>query len=322
MSTINLQSFVGDTLRQSSDESLPIIEGHLWKEDCAMILGSEKAGKSVLAMQMFVNIASGTDFLGKYTTTQGPVVYVQAEGKRHDFVSRLNCMTRAIDMDDTQFMHIYHKYIPLNDDFYLQALMNKIDRQVEVWGRPPIAICLDSIYKLMAGDLNSNDDVNALTNAIDKLVMRYKCAIAMIHHDSKEWREKENLTNVIDRGDHGSYGSVFLRAYVDHILYLKMMKDKMRTLSCDTQRSGKTDNERKTLVLVEPDPLCFQIKGDYTAAHEIVLHQLRLHPGTHITDLSDRTGLKPGTLYNTLSSLIKLGKVKPDSHRPKGYSLT
>lgn len=286
-----------------------------------MILGSEKAGKSLLAMQMFLNIATGTDFLGRHKSTQGPVVYIQAEGKRNDFVSRLNCMCRALELDDSQFLHIYHKFIPLNVPLYLEAVMKQIDAQVAVWGRNPSAICLDSIYKLMHGDLTSNEDVNAFTNAIDQLVMKYKCGIAMIHHDSKEWRQDTGSKDVIERGDHGSYGSVFLRAYVDHILYLKMGKDKTRSFSCDTQRSGKTDSEKKTLVLIEPDPLGFQIKGAFEASYEIVLHQLKLHPGSTTAEIIERTGLGQGTLYNTLSSLMKLGKIKSDSTRPKHYFL-
>lgn len=316
---LKLQTFVGDTLREATQESLPIIDGYFWQEDIIMILGSEKAGKSLLAMQMFINIASGSQFLGKHTSTQGPVVYIQAEGKRNDFVSRLNCMCRALEMDDSQFLHIYHKFIPLNVPLYLDAVMAQIDAQVKVWGRNPSAICLDSIYKLMHGDLTSNEDVNAFTNAIDQLVMKYKCGIAMIHHDSKEWRDEKQ--NTLERGDNGSYGSVFLRAYVDHILYLKMSKDKTRSFSCDTHRSGKTDSEKKTLVLVEPDPLCFQIKGAFESSFEVVLHQLKLHPGSTVTELSERTGLKDGTLYNTLSSLMKLAKVKSDSSRPKHYFL-
>ena len=154
-------------------------------------------------------------------------------------------------------------------------IIDKIDSQIKIWGIDPIAICVDSVYKAMDGDLNENKDIISFTNAIDDLISRYHSAILLIHHDSKEWRDEK--LQIVERGDKGAYGSVFLRAYVDHILYLKMLKTKARTMTCDTQRSGKTHPEVIDLLMIEPSPLLFQIKGDYKPSTEIILHQLRIN---------------------------------------------
>lgn len=319
---LKIQSYVGPTLRANSTPPECIIESLLWTEDAVMLLGSEKAGKSIAAQQMLVHITSGEPFMGKYAVRKpGPVVYIQAEGKRDEFVSRLNNMAMAMDtpLDDSSFLHIFKKYCPLNVPIFLNAVIAKIDAQVAIWGRNPVAICVDSVYKAMEGDLNENRDVIGFTNAIDTLIARYNAAILLIHHDAKEWRDDK--LKVIDRGDKGAYGSVFLRAYVDHILYLKMSKDKTRTLSCDTQRSGATEGTVLELVLVQPTPLCFQIKGDYRASSEVILHQLRLHPQTSYSELMSTTGMSLQTIRNAMAQLIQAGTVVATSS-PQSVSRT
>src|SRR3990167_5524108 len=109
---LKIHSYCGETLRSNSEPPVAIIENFLWKEDAAMLLGSEKAGKSILAQQMFCNIVTGEPFLGKFKVLKpGPVVYIQAEGKRDEFVDRLNniCLSMDSPMEDTKFLHIFKK---------------------------------------------------------------------------------------------------------------------------------------------------------------------------------------------------------------------
>lgn len=308
---LKIQAYCGETLRSNSTPPETIIENFLWKEDAAMLLGSEKAGKSIMAQQMFCAIVTGEPYLGKFPVKkQGPVVYIQAEGKRDEFVDRLNNISMSFNspMNDSNFLHIFKKYCPLNIPIFQKAIFDKIDAQVKIWGCNPVAICIDSVYKAIDGDLNENRDIIGFTNSIDDFISKYNSAILLIHHDAKEWRD-EKTKESLDRGDKGAYGSVFLRAYVDHILYLKMQKSKMRTLTCDTQRSGKANAEILELLMVEPSPLCFQIKGDYKPSTEVILHQLRLNKQLNYAQLTAITGLVQITLQQGMAILLKDNKV-------------
>jgi len=303
---LKIQSYCGKTLRENVEPPETIVESILWKEDAVMLLGSEKSGKSINAQQLLCCIVSGEPFLGIFKVKKvGPVVYIQAEGKRNEFVSRLNNMCLSIEnFNDDMFLHIFKKYCPLNIPLVMEAIFEKIDAQVKIWKCNPICICVDSVYKAMEGDLNENKDIIAFTNAIDSLISRYSCSVILIHHDSKEWRDEKNKST-IERGDKGSYGSVFLRAYVDHILYLKMNRDKSRSFTCDTTRSGKTSADKLDLILIEPSPLLFQIKGDYTASCEMFKHQLKMHNRLSYSQLVTNTGLSEPTLKQASSILIK-----------------
>ena len=304
---LKIQSFCGETLRANSTPPETIIENFLWKEDCAMLLGSEKAGKSIMAQQIFCAIVTGEPYLGKFSVKKsGAVVYIQSEGKRDEFVDRLNNISMSFNapINDSNFLHLFKKYCPLNVSIFREAIFDKIDTQVKIWGCNPVAICIDSVYKCIDGDLNENRDIIAFTNSIDEFISRYNAAILIIHHDAKEWRD-EKTKETLDRGDKGAYGSVFLRAYVDHILYLKMLKTKARTLTCDTQRSGKTHPEVIDLLMIEPSPLCFQIKGDYKPSTEVIIHQLRINGQMSYAKLMANTGLAQITLQQGMAVLIQ-----------------
>lgn len=306
---LKIQSYCGENLRANSTPPETIIEHFLWKEDAAMLLGSEKAGKSIMAQQMFCNIVTGEPYLGRFEVKKsGPVVYIQAEGKRDEFVDRLNNISLSFNspINDSNFLHIFKKYCPMNVPIFREGVMDKIDAQVKIWGRDPVAICIDSVYKAMEGDMKENQDAISFTNAIDELISRYHSAILLIHHDSKEWRDEKMI--IVERGDKGAFGSVFLRAYVDHILYLQMQKDKTRTMTCDTQRSGKTSQETIYLNMIQPSPLVFQLKGDYKPSVEVILHQLKLHQKLTYRALIANTGLAQITLQQGMSTLLRDGK--------------
>jgi len=320
---LKIQSYCGETLRSNSTPPETIIEHFLWKEDAAMLLGSEKAGKSIMAQQMLCNIASGEPYLGQYEIKKpGPVVYIQAEGKRDEFVDRLNKIGLSMNkpMDDLHFLHIFKKYCPLNIPVFMNAIIEKIDSQVAIWGRKPVAICVDSVYKCIDGDLNENRDIINFSNCIDELISKYNCAILLIHHDAKEWRD-EKTKESLDRGDKGAYGSVFLRAYVDHILYLNMLKTKARTLTCDTQRSGKAHPEVIDLLMIQPSPLCFQIKGDYKPSTEVIIHQLRLNGRMTYEHLELLTGLAHITLQQGMAVRIQRSVVEFVDEGERYFSL-
>ena len=63
---IRIELFTGDNLLQRETDVLAIVDGYLWERDVVMLLGSEKSGKSILALQMAMNISMGTPFLDKY----------------------------------------------------------------------------------------------------------------------------------------------------------------------------------------------------------------------------------------------------------------
>lgn len=319
-----IRMYIGSELTENIDPPKPIIDGILWEKNAMMFLGTEKSGKSIACTQMFKSIVSGEPFLDIFEVKkQGPVVYIQSEGDDQDFHDRLERMCKTEHIDESKFCHIFKKFLPLEVKEFKQDVFNLIDKCVLDWGAKPVAICLDSTYKCFSEDLISNEPARRFTNIVDEFIDRYDCAMALIHHESKESLD-EKTKQPISRGDKGAYGSVFLRAYVDHILFLKKTRNDVRQLTCDTQRSGLIlkGNKMIELTLIEPDPLKFIIKGDLKASSEVIYAHLSLNGNSAtIDEICQKTGLHRNTVSPSLTELLKFGRVKSSGKKPKVFSI-
>ncbi len=317
ISMIDITLYTASDLREGIQSPTPLIDGVLWEGDIIMLLGNEKAGKSILAMQMAFCLTTATPFLDKYVVPkQKLVLYIQAEGKRSEFVERMNCMDNTIPVDNLRFFHIPKKFLPFDVDEYWESLIDCI-REMPY---PPHIIFIDPVYMCMSGDLINNKDARKFLSRVSQLSDMFNSTIVMVHHDSRPIKDRDH--KAIERGDQGSYGSVFFRANVDHILYLKMNADKSRLLTCETQRSGKI-MEREELVLIQPDPLCFEIKGDYSGAEETVKYNIwnpTKEKEYHTRDtLTLITQLGPSTVDKALRHLNQDKQIVKLSGKPTYY---
>jgi RecA-family ATPase len=292
---IKIEVYYGDSLLKRETNVQEVIESYIWEKDVLMLLGSEKAGKSIGALQMCAAISSGGLFLGKYKCQKLPVLYLQLEGKKDETAMRLENMMKAVSVDPNYFFRAYKKFLPLDIPEYCTALEKLI---VSLPVRPKV-LCLDCLYMGMEGDLNDNQAVRKFIANVSPLFERYGLTVIIVHHAKREeyFEGKKQ-----DKGDKSSYGSVFLRAYVDHIIYLDKHNDKTRTLTCSTQRSGKV-SEAETLVLAEPSPLFFKIKDKYSGSEESILWHLERANHTK-GELIQITGHSESTIERGLKTLI------------------
>lgn len=294
----------------------PLIEGVLWEGDVIMLLGSEKSGKSILGLQMAFCLTTATPFLDKYTIPAVlPVLYIQTEGKESETVERMRHMLQTIPLDETLASRIFQHFLALDDMTVVQALITGVKQMLI----PPRVIIIDSLYTSMAGDLNENQAIRQFITSASELLKQLNASLVIIHHETKEqWMDGR----IVDKGDRSSYGSVFLRAWVSHILYLKKHKDKSRTLTCDTQRSGKV-LEKEELVLVEPEPLCFRIKGSLSPGDMKVLVVLQQAGDVGLTrdQLVARTSLSMRAVECALQQLVAEERLMKTDTRPVVYRM-
>lgn len=316
-SAIKIESFTGEDLFKTNGNTKPIIEEYLYEMDVVMLLGSEKAGKSLLAIQMGMEISKGGMLFDKYQCYQRKVIYLQTEGKKDETVDRMLNMNQVIELDNNNFVRLYKKFCPLNLPEYFDAL-NKLLEDLNAYDS---VFILDCLYMAMVGDLNDNEDVRDFLSALCRLLEKYRMTCIFVHHSKRdEYFQGEK----IHKGDKSSYGSVFLRANIDHILFLDMDgKTKLRKLSCDTQRGGKVA-EYEQLMLVEPSPLHFKILGDRIrhAKEESILFHLNKKPMTK-DQLIDNTKIPKRTIDGYIKNLSSenLVEVVDEIKQDKGSPL-
>lgn len=294
------------------DESKPLIEGLLWERDNVFIVGHEKAGKSILGMQIAFALTSGQALFGEFNVMRKcTVLYVQTEGKLSETKDRTSQMMKVNDVDNEKYFLAYEPSIALDTIDGYERFVKKINDR----GIKPDVIILDPLYHSMSGSMIDEQDSRKMTVNLRRLSDLYDATIIVVHHTHKPIRSREG--DLIDEGDNAIFGSFVFKAWADHILLFKKVKDKTRILSCDTQRSGKVMG-REELYLVGEPYLSFERKSDENKPYELTVRKTieKAEGGITRVELMTVTNLSASAVDKSVRKLIKAGEVEKV---PGGY---
>jgi hypothetical protein len=294
----------------------PIIEGFIWEKDNVLIVGHEKAGKSILAMQIAFAISSGQPLFGEFAV-QKPcnVLYIQTEGKIPQTAERIREMLKMNDCDPNKLYIAYYPNLGLDTQEGMELFRLELDKT----GFKPEVIIVDPLYHSMKGSLIDEQDARKMTANMRVLMERYGCAIVIVHHTHKPIRFEGKT---IAEGDNSIFGSFVWKAWADHTFLFRMDKTKLRILTCDTQRSGKVVQEQE-LKLIGTPFLGLERKEDESGAYELCIRRAIEESGkdglTRI-EICDKTKKTLSTVEKSLRRLIEVGEVtKCTTKRPVKY---
>jgi len=158
-----------------------IIAGMIGESEKMMLSGPSKAGKSFALLELCAAIAEGDEWMGQ-RCKQGHVLYVNLELKRDSRIRRLKDVYRARGYGKGNLGNI-HSLDLRGLSAPLEQLVPKIVRQAA--RHNPVAIIIDPIYKVMAGDENSAEHVARFCNHLDSLSRILNCSVIYCHHYSK-----------------------------------------------------------------------------------------------------------------------------------------
>ena len=293
-----------------------LVEGFAREKDTVMLVGDEKAGKSLIIFQLICSLTSGHPFLDRYKVPRpAKVSYIQLEGQLEDSQGRFQKMIKCLDFDPKLFHMEFSPPLSLDDRSTVDRLVSVIANK-----HTPDIIIFDPVYFALNGDLSDNKAVRSFLGSIHILKQTFNCAILWVHHTHKLKIDKNG--NIIDEGDEATFGSKFFKAYPDHtILFSYDKKLDIRTLSCNTQRSGDIMSNIK-LNLVQPDPLYFETTDKIPTKADVLYKRLPPfdHEGYDIGQVIQVTGLAESTCYATLRELQASGMVvKNNGCRPILY---
>ena len=185
----------------------------------------------------------------------------------------------------------------------------------------PDIVIIDPIYFAFTGSLNEDEDVRAFLGNIRTFKDTLDCAIILVHHTHKTRLNYKG--NVIEEGDEALFGSKFLKAWADHILlFMFDQKSKLRTLSCNTQRSGDII-ESCELKLNEPEPLYFE-KVDKEATKDLLVVDLlkreEFKEGLLVEDIRKKLDLSSSGFYRSIKIPLAQEMIVKSGTRPLRYS--
>ena len=171
----SLQTFTARDLQGMEFPPLEFqIEG-LITEGLTVLAGKPKMGKSWMALDFAMSVASGKQALGGRATKKGPTLYCALEDNQRRLQRRIR--------------HNYGNQSSWPSDFHMATQLNKFDRggfeQLENWidEHQPSLVIIDTLVCIRANsDKRSYDaDYEALA-PLQELAGEYGIAIVVIHH--------------------------------------------------------------------------------------------------------------------------------------------
>jgi hypothetical protein len=291
----------------------------LWTHQAVGVIGGgPKLGKSWLALDMAVSIASGTPCLATFQVhVSGPVLLYAAEDSTAALRARIEMLARVRRLD---FDNLDVRVITAGS-LRLDRLEDQDRLEATVVLHRPLLLVLDPLIRIHAIDENVSGQVAALLGYLRMLQRKTGTAVALVHHVRK------NVSPGAGAG-YSLRGSSDLYAWLDSFLYLRKHHDQL-TLSAEhrsapgagpfvlelAQPSGETGAH---LRLLSADKIKTGAIQD--ALPQQILHLLSaaIEPMT-VDSLRNRLQVRNQRVVEALRQLSSQGEIQ---RSVRGYILT
>ena len=161
-----------------------VILGVLRKGHKMLVAGPSKSGKSFLAVELALALASGMDWLG-LPCTKRKILYINCEIAHDSMIQRFKDVSQRLGLSpEWQNIELWSLR---GYSYPLATITNQITAKAKAIQAE--VIILDPIYKLMHSDENSAKDTAAFFNRVDYIAVSTGCSMVLVHHHSKGGRE-------------------------------------------------------------------------------------------------------------------------------------
>ena len=185
---------------------------HLWSHQAVGIIGgSPKSGKTWLALEIAVSVASGSPCLGTFAVrSPGPVLLYAAEDSASALRDRVQTLAQVhgVDFQELDLHIITIDTLRLDRPDH----QDRLEATLQVY--KPALLILDPLVRVHAIDENIAGQVAALLGYLRSLQRKTGAAIALVHHVRKNASAAAGAGNSLR-------GSGDLYAWVDSFLYLR-----------------------------------------------------------------------------------------------------
>lgn len=275
-------------------------------DSLTLLYGSSTAGKSFLAMDLALHIATGSWWHGR-ATKKGPVVYVVGEGvagvgRRLDAWSR---HARIPDLDTFEVVHWLPRAVNLLDMSEVGELCGLVEEL------RPVLVVLDTYSRCLGGgDENGPKDSSTAVVALDRIRNVAGSCVLTIHHSGKD-------------ATAGARGHSSLKAAQDVELELTA-SDHLRTLKNTKSKNDKQAeplhlallpvDDTKSCVLVASDRVADDGSMSKSVADTLdVLREIATPDGISTAtwrDVALEYGVGRSSFYTAVKELLSAGSVQ------------
>ena len=159
-----------------------VVDGLIETQTLGLLFGDPGCGKSFLAVDLALSVASGTSFHGR-EVKRGPVFFIAGEG--HNGLARRFAAwskDRGVDLANVPMLKST-RAAQFLDGKSAEEVANCVETLAEGHGAPAMIIIDTLARNFGAGDENSTQDMSNFVIAMDNLQERFPdCAILIVHH--------------------------------------------------------------------------------------------------------------------------------------------
>ncbi|KHO50610.1 MAG: hypothetical protein QT04_C0050G0019 [archaeon GW2011_AR11] len=171
-----------------------LIEKIIPVKGVAVISGDSGSCKTYIALLITHSISEGKNFLKKFGSQRGKILYIDEENSLISIRERiLKLVSEVTDMEEIYFLQ--GKNVKLDDDIWklrLEELIIKIK---------PRLIVIDSLVRFLQGDENSARDVRKIFETIKYLLDKYDVSFLILHHTTKQGSNTPRKHSMRGSGD-------------------------------------------------------------------------------------------------------------------------
>ena len=290
-----------------------IADGWLGEGDLVIFGGEWASGKSLIALDLAISVATGIHWMGRIPIAKtGPVLYVDEENNARNVTRRLSRMIRGRNLDPDLTGSIPLRYLTKNH-LRLDAPRGLSTLRTEIKAHRPVLVVLDSLIRFHGADENSNTDMAALFGeAIVPLATKYNCAFVVLDHmrkPSKEDHKFDQGHRVRGAGDKAGVGDGLWTVEGDR-------ETDSRALSCRKNRwedslppamtTKWVTSEDETAAWIECSDAVIASEVRRLTAEIAIPKILENNPrGIHATELYDRAAAATAAPKRTLQRVVK-----------------
>jgi len=280
------------------------IEDFFFEQSIVEMYGENNHGKSLVGMDIALNIVRGGSWAGRAILKPGAVVYVNADGGP-GFSPRLRAWEQANGTEATYEFWTYPTELLLRDP----RQMSEFSEGLSYLPDPPVMLFIDTLSQCIPGvNENQQEEMSLVVSHLNAIKRRYGTTIVLLHHVGK---------------DGMSRGSTVIPGAADTIIRIAKQVDELVELVCDKQRDGR-----------KFEPFGFTIEhhgadqGVYLAQAE-ASHETRPGREDLLLDLLRQQGdwltreqigirtlaLRGGSLHRALKKLVTAGLIQEEERQ-------
>lgn len=248
---------IGELMARPEIKEDFIVDGLLSVGGLSLIVAKPKVGKSTLARQLALAVATGADFLGR-KTKQGTAFYLALEEREQDVRNHFKAMGSSGE-----------ESIMVCTDASSPELLQKLFASLRK-DRPALLIIDTMIRVLKLKDLNDYAQTTSALGPIMNIAREVSTHVCLLHHASK----KAQLD--ID----AALGSTAISATVDLVITL-MREGGERVVQCE----GRVDNPiEKSILNFDPETKTMQLGG---RVEDLQVNELKQQILDHLTTVGE-----------------------------------